>query len=184
LLLRASIEFSHPVLLQNIIGPFTAQLGELWSEGIIRVAEEHFASYILMKFLTNLRDSYDIPDSAPRILITTPRGQFHELGALLAAASAAFEGWKVIYFSANLPVSEIVSAIERTKAQALGLSVVYPFDDLGLRQELQVLQEVIPDEVKIIIGGNGARNFKDIITRNNTYIVEDLNQFRNILKIN
>jgi methanogenic corrinoid protein MtbC1 len=57
-------------------------------------------------------DSSKNNESAPKILVTTPQGQLHELGALIVSAVASTEGWNVTYLGPNLPAEEIVGAAE------------------------------------------------------------------------
>ncbi|NIP80239.1 MAG: transcriptional regulator, partial [Gemmatimonadetes bacterium] len=44
------------------------------------------------------------------MLVATPAGDRHEIGALLVAAAALGTGWDVVYLGADLPASEIAVA--------------------------------------------------------------------------
>jgi MerR family transcriptional regulator, light-induced transcriptional regulator len=84
-LIRASIELTHPVLIDNVIIPLLVSIGERWQEGTLRVVQEHLASAVIRTFLYNLRDIYKPSEHGSRILITTPMGQQHEFGGLIAS---------------------------------------------------------------------------------------------------
>jgi hypothetical protein len=79
---------------------------------------------------------------APELIVTTPSGQAHELGALMAASMASSQGWKVTYLGPNLPAEEIVAAAGRRGARAVALSVVFPADDARLYDELRRLRRL------------------------------------------
>jgi len=129
------------------------------------VAHEHLASASVRNFLGSMRASDMIPETAPAILITTPAGQLHEIGALLAATVAASEGWRVTYLGPNLPAEEIAGAALQEQARAVGLSIVYPGDDPHLAGELVKLRRALGPEVAILVGGRAASGYRDVLER-------------------
>jgi methylmalonyl-CoA mutase cobalamin-binding subunit len=100
---------------------------------------------------------------APLLVVGTPAHQMHELGAMLAATTAASSGWRVAYLGPNLPADELARAVRFAKASALALSVVYPTDDPELPDELRALRKALPPEVGLIFGGSGAQHYADTI---------------------
>ena len=44
ILLKASSKLSQPALIENLVVPLVYKIGDLWHEGIIRVANEHLAT--------------------------------------------------------------------------------------------------------------------------------------------
>ena len=77
-------------------------------------------------------------ENAPVLVVATPSGQLHELGALLVGAAAANLGWHVTYLGASLPAAEIAGAALQNRARAVALSLVYPEDDPTLEDELDL----------------------------------------------
>lgn len=157
----ASAAFSLPVLIDQVISPFLEKLGELWSEGALRVAQEHFSSGIVRGFLANLSRQVASSPSNPVLLVTTPTGQHHEFGALFAAAVAASCGWRPVYLGPNLPAEEISGAAAVNRARAVALSIIYPTDDPRLAEELILLRRCLPPDTQIIAGGHSAPCYKD-----------------------
>jgi len=92
-----------------------------------------------LSWLGNHTRSHALPDSAPALIITTPAGQLHELGAIPVGAAAVSQGWRVTYVGPNLPAEEIAGAAQQKRARAVALSVVYPEDDPHLSGELRRL---------------------------------------------
>jgi DNA-binding transcriptional MerR regulator/methylmalonyl-CoA mutase cobalamin-binding subunit len=181
ILYKASVNLSQPVLLDRIIAPLIIEVGELWKEGEIRVYHEHMVSASIRGFLYNLIDSSKNIESAPNVLVTTPQGQLHELGALMAAAAASTEGWNVTYLGPNLPAEEIVGAAERLQCKAIALSIVYPTDDWILRKELLKFKQILPKNTSLIVGGKGARGYLDVLEEIGAMVVIDLMGLRKIL---
>ncbi len=99
----------------------------------------------------------------PAVIVGTPSGQHHEIGALLAAAAAAAQGWRVTYLGPDLPASSIAAAAELTGARAVALSLIYPADDLGLEAELRSLRSLLPAGIALIIGGQAADSYSEVL---------------------
>jgi len=91
ILMNASVELTQPVLIDDFVIPMMEKIGELWRDGTIRIMHEHFATEVIAGFLTNLRRSYRPDPKAPVLVVYTPSGQVHEMGALIIALIAAAE---------------------------------------------------------------------------------------------
>jgi len=178
ILLNASAKLTQPILIEELIIPLVYKVGDLWHTGEIRVANEHLASSVIRGFLYNLLDSYSLNDSAPVMVTATPRGQEHELGALIAGVVAASSGWKVIYLGSNLPAEEIGAVVSYLKARVVALSIVYPNDDLHLKHELKKFKHLLPDGVSIIVGGRAANGYYDVLDEIGAIVVKDSKQLR------
>jgi MerR family transcriptional regulator, light-induced transcriptional regulator len=180
-LIRASIDLSHPVLIEKVVLPLLREIGVCWQQGTLRVAQEHMASAVIRTFLYNLRDSYKPSEYDSRIIITTPYGQHHEFGALISALIAASEGWDALYLGPDLPASEIIAASEQLKPKVVALSIVLATDDETLNKEIEKLK-YLPEGVKLIAGGKGSTFFRSALEKANGTLLEDFNALRNFLR--
>ncbi len=178
ILLNASARLTQPVLIEELIIPLVYKVGDLWHSGEIRVANEHLATSVIHSFLYNLLDSYSVSSSAPLIVSATPRGQEHDLGALIVGVVAASSGWRVIYLGANLPTEEISSAATQLHAKAVALSLVYPKDDPHLRSELKKLHQLLDSDVTLIVGGRAVDGYYEALKEIGAVIVKSSKQFR------
>jgi len=177
-LLNASAKFTQPILIEELIVPLVYKIGDLWHSGEIRVANEHLASSIVRSFLLNLLESYSISESAPTIIAATPRGQDHEIGALIAGVVAASSGWKVIYLGTSLPAEEISAVVSHLNARVVALSIVYPNDDPHLKRELNKLHQLLPAGVSMIVGGRAANGYLDVLDEIGAVTVKNTKQLR------
>lgn len=182
---RAAVAFSQPILIENIITPFMYQVGELWHIGDLRISHEHLASSVTRNFLENLNTSYTTPSSAPNIIVTTPSGQLHELGAIIVSSVASANGWQVTYLGASLPAQEIAIAAIQKQAKAVALSLIYPADDPNITTELIKLKNSLPKNIQLLIGGCAAAQYRAVIEEigaieipNVTTLQTELNQLR------
>jgi DNA-binding transcriptional MerR regulator/methylmalonyl-CoA mutase cobalamin-binding subunit len=171
---RAETELGAHGLLQRLIAPLAQTIGELWRDGSITAAHEHFATAVIRVFLSQAAKPFAGTDNAPVLLVTTPAGQIHELGALLVGAAAANLGWHVTYLGASLPAAEIAGAARQKRARAVALSLVYPEDDSRLESELARLRESLPPEVAILVGGRAMPAYRDALEKIGATQVSDL----------
>lgn len=181
ILSRASVDLSQPELIQEVIMPMIKKIGDNWKNGSIRIYHEHLASSVIKTFLYNLTGGYKVEQNAPQIVIATPIGQMHELGALLAASAAASEGWRVTYLGSNLPAEEIAAAVKQSKPKALALSLVYPPDDPKVNIELTKLEKYLNNHTIIYVGGNSADSYNKTLSSIKAKVISDLNDFRDEL---
>jgi methylmalonyl-CoA mutase cobalamin-binding domain/chain len=165
LLRKSAVELGAHALLERIIGPVAENVGEMWREGTLNAAHEHFATVSIREFLWGSIRPFTASSNAPALLVTTPTGQLHELGAIIAGAAAADIGWRIIYLGPSLPPAEIAAAAVQNEVKAVALSIVYPEDDQSLPGELETLRSYLPENVSIIVGGRAAGAYKEILDR-------------------
>jgi DNA-binding transcriptional MerR regulator/methylmalonyl-CoA mutase cobalamin-binding subunit len=173
---RAATALGALGLLQRVVAPLTLTVGDLWREGPLTSAHEHFASAAIRVFLGNLAKPFGAMDNAPVLVVATPAGQVHELGALLVGATAANLGWQVTYLGASLPAAEIAGAAQQRRARAVALSLVYPEDDPRLEGELTLLRRSLPGEVKLLVGGRAMPAYREALERVAALPIENLAQ--------
>ncbi|HET6463570.1 MAG TPA: MerR family transcriptional regulator, partial [Candidatus Krumholzibacteria bacterium] len=128
----ASMLLTLTVLTDEIVSPLLTEMGSMWKEGRLGPAQEHIASAVIRRVLDGIVRSFEPPDGAPSVVVGTPVGQEHELGALLVAVAAGSVGWRVTYLGADLPATEILRAAESARARVIALSILYPRGDSRL----------------------------------------------------
>jgi methanogenic corrinoid protein MtbC1 len=178
----AAVALSTPALLDEVLIPLLHTIGEQWRVGTARVANEHLATAATRSLLSRLRVTAEAETGAPEIIVTTPAGQLHELGAMMAAMTAASEGWRVTYLGPNLPAEEIAAAAAQRKARVVALSVVYPADDPRVAEELRRLRGLLAPEIMILVGGSGAEHYAHILDGTGIRRLPDFATFRQELE--
>ncbi len=175
---RASVLFSRTHLIERVLAPLMTRIGQLWHQGTLRPIHEHMASTVVRSFLGGMKGSYHPEVSAPHLIVTTPARQRHELGALLAAATAAGEGWQVTYLGPDLPPEEIAAAARQTQARAVALSITYPPDDPLLGDDLRRLRRLLDPETALVVGGRSWPAYSPVLQEIGAFVVDDLGALR------
>ncbi|MEO7457577.1 MAG: MerR family transcriptional regulator [Gemmatimonadaceae bacterium] len=154
---RAAAAMGVSPFIETLAGPLLRRVGDEWHAGRLSPAPEHLVSSILHDILTGTMRSVPQRNGAPRVLVATPAGDRHAIGAALVGAAAAVEGWNVLYLGADLPAGEIADAAIAAGVSVVALSVVYVDDPGRVLGELQALRSELPAAISIIAGGAGAR---------------------------
>jgi methanogenic corrinoid protein MtbC1 len=174
----AAVDLTVPVLLEQLLTPLMEQLGERWSDGSLRIAHEHMATALVRSFLGALRNVGPPPEGAPEIIVATPAGAQHEIGALMVAVLAAGDGWKVTYLGSDLPAEDIASAARNRQARAVALSIVYPTDDSQIGRELRRLGAQLDEGVSLFVGGSSAGAYRVALDEIGARVTVDISILR------
>jgi MerR family transcriptional regulator, light-induced transcriptional regulator len=178
---RAAITLGVPVFLDQVLAPLLKRIGEGWSQHSVSVAQEHMASVVIRRVLGWLLRVYEVRNGAPRVVVATPPRNTHELGALMAAASAAAEGWSVTYLGPDLPVADLVNAVGQSGARAVAISAVHRPQGGDLLEVLRDTRARLPADVTLLVGGAGALEIRAEAEAAGARVLESLAEFRALL---
>ena len=123
ILTRTAAILPPMTLTLEVIVPLMRRVGELWIAGQLRIAHEHIISGQLRSLLGTLMRHTEPVKGAPRIIVATPPGHFHEFGAIIGAFMAASRGYEPIYLGAHMPYDEISEAANQAQASFVLLSI-------------------------------------------------------------
>jgi DNA-binding transcriptional MerR regulator/methylmalonyl-CoA mutase cobalamin-binding subunit len=175
---RAAVHLSKMELIKAVIEPLCRTIGELWEQGKLKVINEHMTSSVIHSFLWSMLRTADVSETSPKIVIATPAGHQHELGALSIAIVACESDWQSLYFGPGLPAEEIAAAVAYANARAVALSITYHDDSHQLNLEIKKLRRYLGDEITIFIGGQGALPLVDFFDAPEIQLVKDVDTFR------
>ncbi len=178
-LAAAETDLPLPIFLEEVVATLMKQVGHAWEDGRLRISQEHMASVVVRHHLFGLLRGQN--RSGPVIVLTTPSGQQHEIGALSAAVTAESEGWRALYLGPNLPAAEIAAAAIQWNARAVGLSLQSLADDQILASELRQLALVLPASIQLIVGGSAAGAYKVLLSELGARTPANLMAFREVL---
>ena len=179
---RAAMTLGVTDFLETGAATTLEDIGHGWTERSVSVAQEHMATAVFRRVLGWLLEMYQTRGPAHRLVVATPPGERHELGALMAAVSAAAEGWSITYLGPDLPVEELQGAIGQTRAEAVALSIVHPGDERGVLSALREIQAGLPPRVALLLGGAGAQSFQDELEAAGVHLIDSLAELRAALQ--
>jgi DNA-binding transcriptional MerR regulator len=142
--------------------PLLHAVGERWATGRLQIFEEHLLSEVLTRFLNSEISAIQKTAKKPRVLLATLPGEEHTLGLLMLSALLSSRNISVVNLGAEVPLDQIVSAVERFEADALGVTFSGAYQYENIRSNLIELRESIAEGVDIWTGGEGAKRLRKL----------------------
>jgi methanogenic corrinoid protein MtbC1 len=117
--------------------PALYAIGLGWQENRVTVAQEHLATAICLRFLSDLFSAETpAPPTGRRALFAGVERNQHVLGLRIVADAFELAGWSVQFLGANTPTAALLSQVDRWRPELVGLSA-------SLVQQLLVLPTAI-----------------------------------------
>ena len=130
------------------------EIGRLWENNQISVAQEHYCSAATQLIMSLLYPR--ILNSSPRkpsIVSTCVGDELHEIGIRMVTDFFEMEGWKTYYLGANAPAKTILAALKEREADILAISATITYH---IPQVQELIREVHGSDsaaTKILVGG-------------------------------
>ena len=150
-------KISIPELYLQVFEPVLRDVGQLWQDREISIAEEHFISATTQFIMSRLY---------PRIFSAEPRGRWmiaacagpemHEIGLRMVADFFEFGGWDTYYVGANLPIEAVLKAAAERRADLLAISATMPRHVAYVREIIQRLRSDDTLRSTTVFVGGGA----------------------------
>ena len=144
---------SFEAVVDDVLLPAVAALGDSWAAGRMSVAAEHAASSAATRRLSAVYQAAGIPVRTS-VVVGLPPASRHELGALAFAAALRRRGVGVLYLGSDVTVDGWIDAVSRTRARAAVIGVVTAEDRASAAAVIEVLRA--RDVPLVAVGGAAA----------------------------
>ena len=168
----------------QVIQAAQREIGRLWQEDRISVAQEHMATAISQLALAHLFQHVPLrPRVERKILIACVSGEQHEFPARLLADSLDAAGYDVRFLGADVPLDALLDAIEAERPDIVALSATMMFNLPSLREAVRAVRA--RSAVPIAVGGHALADSTaadggtgaDLVARDGTTFVHGLDVF-------
>jgi DNA-binding transcriptional MerR regulator/methylmalonyl-CoA mutase cobalamin-binding subunit len=178
LLRRATVALSAEAFLDAVALPLATGVAERVRDGTLRSAHRHLALAVLRRVLAHVTAAATAPNAASSLVVATPSGQPQELPALVAAAAAAAEGWRVVYLGPEVPAEDLADAAAHAGAAAVVLSLGGAPGDRATPHELRRLRDALPSGVVILVDGAATDRHRAVLGEIGASAIADLRALR------
>lgn len=139
----------------DIFRPALWEIGRLWQENKISVADEHLATAITQAAMARLFEqeftwSPDRPRTLVAACVDTER---HEVGLRMLCDLLEIEGWDTTYLGATVPVESLVEMILKRRPDVIALSTAIAPHLPRLRESIAAVRAATGDDPPLIIAG-------------------------------
>lgn len=131
------------------------EIGRMWLAGEINVAEEHFSSHATKTVMAQLlpRAPHQ-PPNGKTVLAAAVAGNQHDIGLQAVADFFEMDGWRTIQLGANVPIGDLVQAVDCFEVDLVGLSASQSTQLETAKHTIRAVRSgPRGDAVKIIVGG-------------------------------
>ena len=145
---------SVPTIHLHVITPAQQEIGRLWQQNVIHVAQEHAATAISQLVVSHLYRF--LPVQAPvgrRLLVACAPTERHEMGARIASDLLEAAGFSVHYLGADVPVRDLVAHAVATRPDLVVLSAATGICTPGLVEAVRALRATLGPDLPIVVGG-------------------------------
>jgi len=148
-------------LYMEVLQPALREIGRLWQENEVSVAEEHLATAITQSAMVRLFEEAVAEGKfgGPTLLAACADVERHEIGLRMVCDLLELEGWDTIYLGATVPNESLVRMVRERKPAAVALSVSLAPHLPRLRSMIQAVREGAGDDPPLILVG--GRPFLD-----------------------
>ena len=156
LLRRSAALHGGTAFLERVASPLLQRIGDEWHAGRLSIASEHLASNTISELTHEILRTLTVGSGARRILVATPPGSRHAIGALMASVAGAAAGYDVIYLGADVPGSDVVVAAHAGNVRVVAISVVYSADVQETVRALTDLRRALRPDIALVVGGQAV----------------------------
>ena len=145
----------------GVFQPALREIGRLWQENQISVADEHLATAITQAAMARAYEgAFTWRTTEGRTLIAACADvERHEVGLRMLCDLLDLEGWHTTYLGATVPVESLVAMVQRRRPDVLALSVALSPHLPRLRAMIDAVKQALGDARPLIIVG--GRPFLD-----------------------
>ena len=139
----------------EVFQPALREVGRLWQENRITVADEHLATAITQTAMSRLYDDLFTGAAPARRLLVAACADHerHEVGLRMICDLLEMEGWDTVFLGATVPVEDLVETVRRREPDVVALSASIAPHLPRLRETIRALRAGIPDPPLIAVGG-------------------------------
>jgi methanogenic corrinoid protein MtbC1 len=155
--------FSVPDVQEHVIADAQRQIGRLWQESRIGVAQEHIATAISEVALAHVYE-HAHPSTArgKKVVVACVEGELHDLPARLVADALDLAGYDARFLGADVPTDSLIAVLDQQRPDLLALSITMSFHVPALRRQVPLVRKHTGGKLPIAIGGLACSQLESI----------------------
>lgn len=143
-----------------VFQPTLREIGRLWQENRVTVAEEHLATAITQSAMLRLYGDHDLPESnGPTLIAACAETERHEIGLRMLCDFLDLEGWETVYLGSSVPAASLARMVRDRQPEVVALSASITPHLPQLRTAIAAVRDAAGSEQPLILVG--GRPFLD-----------------------
>jgi MerR family transcriptional regulator, light-induced transcriptional regulator len=150
---RAFALYSVDQVLLEVVTPSLVKIGDMWHEGSLPIAVEHYATQFCMQHLMSMLAASAPPARDGLIVAACAPGETHQIGLLMLVVMLRWRGWNVKYLGPDLKLERLEEALGPIKPRMLMFTANREETAGQLNQLPQILARFPEPKPLVIVGG-------------------------------
>jgi DNA-binding transcriptional MerR regulator len=158
--------------LHGILLPLQEQVGELWHDGHLDVAIEHYVTRQIQQKLFTAMNQLPVAEFGAKVVVACPPGEEHDIAAFAVAYRCRVRGCRVHYLGANVPLVSLTRLCEQVEPDLTIMSFPVALPEAHATKLVQALADEVCPASDLAVGGHGALAMRDLFIKYNITVLE------------
>jgi len=159
--------------LHGILLPLQEQVGQLWHEGQVNVALEHYVTKQIQQKIFSAMNQLPVAEFGAKVVVACPPGEEHDIAALAVAYRCRVRGCRVYYLGANVPIASLANFCGKVNPDLTIMSFPLALSEVNATELVQALTHEVVPASRLAVGGHGALAMRNIFNGSHIEILED-----------
>lgn len=143
----------RPIYLE-VLQPALREVGRLWQDDRISVADEHMATAITLSAMLRLSSRIGATEKPhPRLIAACTESERHEIGLRMLCDFLDEDGWETFFLGASVPTEDLVDMVCERRPDVVACSATIEPHLPELRSTIAAVREATGDEPPLILVG-------------------------------
>lgn len=152
----------------EVLQPALREVGRLWQENEMNVAEEHLATAITQMVMARLytESSAPAPRTTRSVIAACAETERHEVGLRMVCDLLERAGWDAHFLGATVPTDSLVALVRERRPDAVVLSASIAPHLPQLRATISAVRDALPGAAPyVVVGGRPFLQDPDLARR-------------------
>lgn len=140
----------------GVLQPSLREVGRLWEENQLSVAEEHAATAIAQAAMSRMFERVFVwrDTRTPRLLAACAEDERHQMGLRMLCDLLELDGWETMYLGASVPVESLVDYVRKHQPDAVAISATIAPHIPRVREAIAAIRnESLSPQPVVAVGG-------------------------------
>ncbi|HEU4562403.1 MAG TPA: cobalamin-dependent protein [Longimicrobium sp.] len=139
----------------DVFQPALREIGRLWQQNRITVADEHLATAITQASMARLYDRLfaSATGEGPLMVAACAEGERHEVGLRMVCDILELDGWDTVFLGAAVPTPDLVRMICEREPQVVALSASIAPNVPRVEEAIRAIRGCESPQPLIVVGG-------------------------------
>jgi len=167
--------------LYRFLLPFQVEVGNLWHDGTITVAQEHFGTSQVKQKIYAAINQLPHLEGGPKMVVACPANEWHEIAAMTAAYLCRTRGCRVHYLGPNLPIAELEHYCHKIQPGSVLLSMTVNRSGIEANEMVQELVQRIKPIASVGVGGHWAITHATLLEQEDIIVFPDFQKLDSLV---